>query len=499
MPQANDEDLLNRIAASHDRDAFNLIFSRYGTVALNLAQHMIGNRATAEEAVQEAMLSVWQKSGGFDPGRGSAKTWIMRVVAHKALQLARKSQRSRRREVAAGKNAEQDHAARESHLRNREDLVTVVREKFAELPEALRQILALYFAGNMSQEELSKVLIIPQTTVSMRIRQGIDELRTRLKGAGYALALPMVTAESLGELLRASPEIPADISARILQAIGSAARHSARAAATTIVGVSYWVGGAALLSMSAAGAWVAMEREPDQRPAEVKTPAAPVQPAPAPQAPAKPGYFLKTWDFNTPESAKDFKVTLGSWRFVPNGGQDGSGCMEITSEKFRAYIQVPELHLPLVVTYATASPEANETLSGVGMAGTLMTAAFENIADPATINEYIGMKQYLSEEFNLGWCNGRLAGLIFYMLREENELIFNAVGHQYIDNVEIHTAEPGEAPDVKKYRDALRGIPASQRQGTVALPQLTSPKPGRTVTVTFRYYDDAAKPEAWGE
>lgn len=502
--QASDEDLLKRIAASRDRDAFNLIFSRYGTVALNLAQHLVGNHATAEEAVQEAMLAVWQKSGGFDPGRGSAKTWILRVVAHKALQLARRSQRSRRRELAAGKNTELDNATRDARQRAQEDLVAVVREKFAELPDALRQIMALYFAGDMSQEEISKTLTIPQTTVSMRIRQGIDELRTRLKGAGYALALPMVTTESLGDLLQAGPEMPADISARILQAIHTAARHSVRAAAKSSVSAAYWIG-PALLVLAGAGAWVAQDHRPEQAPAAAKPQAVhtlpPPQPLPPPAQPAaaKSNALKWVWDFNTPDSAKDFKVVKGSWRFVPDGGQEGTGCMEVTSDEFCAIIRAPNAYPPLALRYVSASSDSEERKSGVGLAGTMMTASFSNISNAGHSKEYIEMKQFLAVDFNYASCGGQFAGLVFYSLDKENALIFNAAGSQRIDNLEIRTVGRSETPDVAKYRDALLGIPPARRQGTVVLPQLASTNPGWPVTVTFRYYDDAAKPEAWGE
>src|SRR5262249_31108872 len=46
--------------------------------------------------------------------------------------------------------------------------------------------------------------------------------------------------------------------------------------------------------------------------------------------------FPRTWNFNTPEQANDFKVTFGSWHYVSDGGVAGSGCMETDSEDFNA-------------------------------------------------------------------------------------------------------------------------------------------------------------------
>ena len=58
-------------------------------------------------------------------------------------------------------------------------------------------------------------------------------------------------------------------------------------------------------------------------------------------------------------------------------------------------------------------------------------------------------------------------------------------GRQRIDDLTVQEIRPDELPDVHEYIDALAKIPLDKRVGTVALPELTSARPGRPVTVTF--------------
>lgn len=260
MTTPNDEQLMQRIASRRDREAFQALFDRFGPKAFTLALYLSGNRAKAEEAVQDAMLSVWLKAGRFEPQRGTAKAWILRIVANKAIQAVRKEQSERNREMTLREDGAQTEAAAPENEMKKEALLGAVREKFAELPEAFRQVLALYFAAEMSQEEISKTLEIPQSTISVRIRQGLDDLRRRLKGAGYAAALPLVSANGFGDALLSGIDVPAGLGAKILRSLGNAAEHSVRAAAASRGGTGIWLAAAALAAVATAGGWWAAQR-----------------------------------------------------------------------------------------------------------------------------------------------------------------------------------------------------------------------------------------------
>lgn len=256
MTTPSDEELLHRIAVQQDREAFQALFDRLGPKTFSLALYLCGNRAKAEEAVQDAMLSVWLKAGRFDPERGTAKAWILRIAANKATQAVFRERSERNREMTLRKDAAREEESAPELRLEKEALVGAVREKFAELPKAFRQVLALYFAAEMTQQEISRTLNIPQATISLRIHQGLDDLRRRLEGAGYAAALPMVASNGFGNLLLSGSEVPAGLAATVLKRLSIVAEHSARTA-TAKSASGLWIAIGLVAAVAATVGWKA--------------------------------------------------------------------------------------------------------------------------------------------------------------------------------------------------------------------------------------------------
>ncbi|WP_411103033.1 RNA polymerase sigma factor [Streptomyces sp. cmx-4-9] len=75
-------------AAEGDEDAFALLVRRHSSRLLALALHLLGNRADAEDAVQEAFLSAWRQLPGFRHG-SSFGTWMYRIVTNRSLNILR--------------------------------------------------------------------------------------------------------------------------------------------------------------------------------------------------------------------------------------------------------------------------------------------------------------------------------------------------------------------------------------------------------------------------
>ena len=68
--QDEDRSLLHRVARG-DQAAFAALYDRYGASSFGMALKICNSRALAEDVVQEAFLSIWQRAGRFDPDRGS--------------------------------------------------------------------------------------------------------------------------------------------------------------------------------------------------------------------------------------------------------------------------------------------------------------------------------------------------------------------------------------------------------------------------------------------
>src|SRR2546428_8366209 len=99
--QEEERSLLRRVARG-DQAAFASLYDRYGASAFGLALKICNNRALAEDVVQEAFLSIWQRAGRFDPDRGSVAAYLFAAVHNKAVDAVRHEESLRRREEGVG-------------------------------------------------------------------------------------------------------------------------------------------------------------------------------------------------------------------------------------------------------------------------------------------------------------------------------------------------------------------------------------------------------------
>lgn len=80
----SDEELLQRLEAG-DLSAVDLLFDRYATVIFRVGLRTLRDRGEAEDLVQDVFLHLCQKARGFDPIRGSARTWIIQIAYRRAF------------------------------------------------------------------------------------------------------------------------------------------------------------------------------------------------------------------------------------------------------------------------------------------------------------------------------------------------------------------------------------------------------------------------------
>ncbi|MBW5255011.1 pyridoxal-phosphate dependent enzyme, partial [Streptomyces sp. P01-B04] len=87
--------------ADGDREAFTGVYDRTAGPVMGLVHRVLRDPAQSEEVVQEVLLEVWRTSGRFEPGRGSAMTWIMTLAHRRAVDRVRAAQAGADRERRA--------------------------------------------------------------------------------------------------------------------------------------------------------------------------------------------------------------------------------------------------------------------------------------------------------------------------------------------------------------------------------------------------------------
>ncbi|WP_037575061.1 RNA polymerase sigma factor [Phaeacidiphilus oryzae] len=170
MPEndgAQDDALQVARAAEGDPAAFEVLVRRHGPVLLHLAVRILGNRADAEDAVQEAFVSAWRRLPEFR--RDSAfLTWMYRIVTNRCLNQIRS------RRPTADWDAVPEPAAPESQsspARAAESSAAVqaLTRVLAELPPEQRACWILRELHGLSYEDIAEAVGASQTTVRGRI------------------------------------------------------------------------------------------------------------------------------------------------------------------------------------------------------------------------------------------------------------------------------------------------------------------------------------------
>ncbi len=168
-------ELIETVAERRDRRAFAELFRHFAPrlKAFGLRQGV--DPATAEELVQETMLSVWRKADTFDRGRASAATWVFTIIRNKRIDMLRRENRPEAdidaiAEIPAeGPGADDDYQLAQAG--------EAVRSALAVLPEEQLLVLKKAFFEDKAHSAIAEELDLPLGTVKSRIRLALARLR----------------------------------------------------------------------------------------------------------------------------------------------------------------------------------------------------------------------------------------------------------------------------------------------------------------------------------
>lgn len=181
------DDALLALASRSDEGALGELYDRYSRVAYGLALRVLRDRALAEDAVQEAFLTVWRTAGSFLAERAKPSTWILTLVHRRAVDLVRREERRRGEPLEAAEVPAGEATDEEAWLRAQRQ---VVQEALRKLPPEQREALELAYYGGFTQSELAERLGQPLGTIKSRMFTGLRRLRELLAEAGLDVDAP---------------------------------------------------------------------------------------------------------------------------------------------------------------------------------------------------------------------------------------------------------------------------------------------------------------------
>ena len=148
-------------------------------VLRGIAMRILGSPVDVDDAVQQALLTAWQKYAAFR-GQSEFATWVTRILLNVCYDMVR--DRARERDFLADygeSGAVSGDDAEEAHLLDRLD------EAIARLPRLYRESLSLGVLSGPSPEEAAAMLGCSRNTLYQRIHKAKQLLAKSIREVSY--------------------------------------------------------------------------------------------------------------------------------------------------------------------------------------------------------------------------------------------------------------------------------------------------------------------------
>lgn len=171
-----DEQTLVVRAQEGDARAFEALARRHQDALYRVAVRVMGDRAEAEDALQEALLDAWRRIGRFR-GESAFSTWMYRVVTNRCLAMLRKRRPVPVEEIEAPAPA-QDSPERAAE---RDAGMAALHRAIAALPDDLRVCWVLREMEGQGYTEIAEITGATEDAVRGRIHRARTKLAEAMR------------------------------------------------------------------------------------------------------------------------------------------------------------------------------------------------------------------------------------------------------------------------------------------------------------------------------
>jgi RNA polymerase sigma-70 factor, ECF subfamily len=138
--------------------------------------YLTKNWAVAEDLTSETFEAALAKWRRFDPGRGTARAWLLAIARTTALDWFRSDARRRKREERAEASERRDDTGSFG-----EGFSAELEEALRTLSAGEREVVALRIVLDLDGEETARLLGISVTAVSTRLSRALSKLEERMR------------------------------------------------------------------------------------------------------------------------------------------------------------------------------------------------------------------------------------------------------------------------------------------------------------------------------
>ena len=173
-------DAMGRYADGDER-AFAVVYDALAPVVLRCQLRWVGDRALAQDLVQETFLRVHRARSRYRPG-APVGPWVLTIARRLSIDALRRRGSQRDRVTYSGEVPEVPVDPPGDGAEEARRLVAAVREAIEALPESQRGVVALHKLEGRPLAEVAEALGINEGAARVRAHRGYKRLRELLAG-----------------------------------------------------------------------------------------------------------------------------------------------------------------------------------------------------------------------------------------------------------------------------------------------------------------------------
>lgn len=162
MTELADDRLFVARCLNGDASAFEPLVERYQRVLFGVALRLVANYEDARDVTQNTFIRAYERLETFDPNRRFF-SWIYRIAVNESLNLRRSRRPQEELGTAMAVAGGQAEAVEVRETAER------VEQALRQLSDEYREVVVLRYFGELSYEEISEAVGVPEKTVKSRL------------------------------------------------------------------------------------------------------------------------------------------------------------------------------------------------------------------------------------------------------------------------------------------------------------------------------------------
>ena len=164
-----------------DRSAFETVYRATSAKLFGVCLRIFSDRAEAEEALQEAYITIWNKAASFEAGRASPISWLVAVTRNRAIDRLRSKGKAGFASLDEASEVADPAPLAEAQMLSTSEGLTL-NGCINGLNQRDAHFIRSAFIGGATYADLAEREGEPLGTIKSRIRRALLKLRSCMEG-----------------------------------------------------------------------------------------------------------------------------------------------------------------------------------------------------------------------------------------------------------------------------------------------------------------------------